>query len=119
MKLAFTLSMPGNNSWNGRWSGEGNLYVKVIDVGASKKAAEKYTPMLGQSFGYSFGDGWYASVAVRQVDSGEARKLKKASRGFCGYDWMIDEIRYEGRIRTLAERKPSAAPLGKDAGAKG
>lgn len=25
VKLAFTLTMPSNNSWNGKWTGEGLL----------------------------------------------------------------------------------------------
>ena len=62
MLLAFELSMPGVNSWNGRWTGA------------------------------------------------TARKLRKASAGFCGYDCMVDEIRFHGRIKTLAERTVLNAP---------
>ena len=43
--------------------------------------------------------------SVRQVDRMTANKLRKESDGFCGYDWMIEEIRSEGRIKTLDERK--------------
>ena len=30
MMISFDLSMPSNNSWNGKWSGEGRLYAKVM-----------------------------------------------------------------------------------------
>lgn len=41
---------------------------------------------------YDFKDGWVASVSIRQVDSKEATKLRRKSKGFRGYDWMIDSI---------------------------
>lgn len=104
MKLAFTLSMPRNNAWNGRWSGEEKLYVKIVDIGRAKKTITKYASLSGKSFSYDFGDGWRASVSVRFIDGKESRKLKNESAGFCGYDWMIDEIRQYGHIRTLNER---------------
>jgi hypothetical protein len=40
-------------------------------------------------------------VAVAKVDAAEARRLRRASAGFCGYDWMIASIEKHGRI--LAE----------------
>ena len=108
MNLVFTLSMPNNSSWNGKWSGAGNYYAVVRSTGNAKRTIEKYTPIVGKAFYYNFGDGWGASVSVREVDSKEARELKKKSAGFCGYDWMVDEIRYHGRILTLAEREKAA-----------
>ena len=102
MLLAFELSMPGCNSWNGKWSGEDRRFVRVLSVGKGCLAKPG-------SYGYDFGDGWYASVSVREVDGQEARKLRRVSAGFCGYDWMIDEIRCWGRIKTLAERTRPAA----------
>lgn len=106
MILAFTLSMPGCNSWNGRWSGDGRKYVRVIDFGRSKASTERaQSILLRRSYHYNFGDGWAASVMVTEVEAKQARTLRKESSGFCGYDWMIDEIRYSGRIKTLAERR--------------
>lgn len=92
--LSFTLSMPGVNSWNGRWTGEGQLYARVVNVGqptAREIAAKKY-------FHYNFGDGWAAGVTVKEVDGKEARRIRKQSKGFCGYDWMIESIRSKGKI---------------------
>jgi hypothetical protein len=103
MLLAFELSMPGVNSWNGRWSGEQKPHVKVLNVGA------KCLAKPGR-YGYDFGDGWRASVTVREVDGKTARKLRRESAGFCGYDWMCDEIRFDGRIKTLAERTAARMP---------
>ena len=99
--LAFTLSMPNRNSWNGRWSGEETPYVKVLKVGA--KCAAK-----PGDYSYSFGDGWRANVNVREIDGTESRKLRRISAGFRGYDWMIDDIRTYGRIRSYEERRGRA-----------
>lgn len=100
MLLAFTLSMPNVASWDGKWSGEGRPYVKVHTINGPK--AIDLT--CKGSFYYDFGDGWGASVGVRRVDSATAKKLRKQSKGFCGYEWMIREIIDYGRIKTLAER---------------
>ena len=98
MLMMFELSMPGVNSWNGRWSRAAKRHVKVLHVGKGSLAK----PGL---YGYDFGDGWRASVTVREVDGKTARKLRRESDGFCGYDWMCAEILFHGRILTLAERK--------------
>ena len=96
MILSFTLSMPGVNSWNGKWSGEGEFYAKTINFGKSQKAKE----ILGKGYyHYSFGDGWAAGVSVKQVDAKEAAKIRRISSGFCGYDWMVDSIIWNGKIK--------------------
>ena len=97
MLMSFELSMPGVASWNGKWSGEKNMYVIVRSFG--KKA-----PKIGY-YGYSFGDGWRAAVTVREVTSAAARKLRKDSAGFCGYDWMVDSIISHGKILNDSQRK--------------
>ena len=97
--LLFTLSMPCNNSWNGRWTGEGNCYARARSVSAAKKAE-----VLKQSYHtYSFGDGWVAAVSIQDIPAAKARRIEKQGRGFCGYDWMIDSIIKHGDIR-LPER---------------
>lgn len=99
MNIAFELSMPSNNSWNGKWSGEGRRYVRVLNVGTSKKARSKWQALIDHGyFTYAFGDGWMAAVSVREVDGQTVRQLRKISAGFCGYDWMIDSIRFYGDI---------------------
>lgn len=96
MLLSFKLSMPNNNSWNGKWSGEGRPYVKVRSIRARGVAG----PILQKGYyHYSFGDGWSAGIHVEEVTASQARKLRKESVGFCGYDWMIDSIFTHGEIR--------------------
>ena len=79
--MIFELSMPRNNSWNGKWSGEESVYTiaKAIPDAKARALKARYT--------YNFGDGWMAAVAVR-----EAAPREKASGKFCGYEWMIDSI---------------------------
>ena len=99
MILSFELSMPNNNSWNGKWSGEGKLYAKVINFGKSQKSAIKAKGILDKGyFYYNFGDGWGAGVTVKEITSKDATQIRRKSAGFCGYDWMIDSIRENGKI---------------------
>lgn len=86
--------MPGRNSWNGRWSGEETLYAIVRPIRNTQKHREACQKIAdGISYSHNFGDGWRASVSVQIVnDPAKIRKIKKASRGFCGYDWMVENI---------------------------
>jgi hypothetical protein len=93
--FAFELSMPGVSSWNGRWSGEKDLYVVFKRL--SKQRIEESQIKVG-NYGYDFGDGWRARVNVRQVDSKERQKLSRKSKGFAGYDWMVESIIKHGKI---------------------
>lgn len=80
-RVIFELSMPSNNAWNGKWSGEGDTYTIARMLPAAKfdELKRRYT--------YSFGDGWVAAVSVR-----EAFLREKPTNHFCGYEWMIDSI---------------------------
>ena len=99
MLLCFTLSMPGCSSWNGRWTGEGNLYARIhAFTGKAGVARAEAIVKIGY-FRYSFGDGWAAGVQVKEISSDQARKIRKASKGFAGYDWMITSIRDHMEIR--------------------
>ena len=97
MMIQFTLSMPSNNAWNGKWSGEGNLYAIVRSTRAIQSVAKR---ILEKGYWhYSFGDGWAAGVSAKEIDAAEARRVRKKSRGFCGYDWMVDSILTHNEIR--------------------
>lgn len=97
MFLAFILTMPNKGSWNGQWSGEGDLYAKVVNLGRSNKGDALGARILaGQPYRHSWDDGWSASIKVGEIDAREARQLRKATKGFCGYDWMIDNIQTYG-----------------------
>lgn len=101
MTLAFILTMPGCGSWNGKWSGEGQLFAatrKVNDTTAARILTRGY-------YSYSWTDGWRAGIEVKAVKGNELRKLRKHSQGFCGYDWMIDSILERDSIKADHEIK--------------
>ena len=106
MILAFVLTMPRNNSWDGKWSGAGRSYNIVRAVGSSRKAAEEAKRILATPrYTYSFGDGWVAAIQVREVDRGECDRLRRESCGFCGYDWMVNSIFDNGFIKIKEEER--------------
>jgi hypothetical protein len=85
--------MPNVGSWNGKWSRDGDLFVRCrTEFDVPKEHWNK-------EFVYDFGDGWTACVSVERMPIGEARKLERKSKGFCGYDWMIRSIIKNGEIR--------------------
>ncbi len=100
MILCFVLSMPNTGSWDGNWSGDSELFAKVVNFGLSNEKKQHAESILDQgSFSYSFGDGWRAGIKVHQIDSKAAAKIKKKTSGFCGYDWMVDSIKKHGLIK--------------------
>ena len=99
MILSFELSMPSNNAWNGKWTGEENFYAVTHDFGKTKKAENHASEIIDNGpYYYNFGDGWTACVKVKKVTAQEAREIRSESKGFCGYDWMVKEIRIYGEI---------------------
>jgi hypothetical protein len=99
-KVCFTLSMPNVGSWDNKWSSAHKLFARVVDFGRGKVGDEKAREVAAKgSYHYNFGDGWCARVSASIVDGKEAAKIRKASQGFCGYDWMIDSIRKHGKIQ--------------------
>lgn len=109
--LCFTLSMPGCGSWNGRWSGENNLYAMLVPRGSSKVAKEKTDLILKTGYySYSWSDGWHAGIKVRQVTSAESRKIRRLSKGFCGYEWMVKSILARNKILADHEIEPINNP---------
>ena len=100
-KVLFTLTFPGVNTWNGRWTGEGKLYCIGKDYIRYGKTL--YPNLKEGNYGYDFGDGWYANINVSFVTPTECRKLTKKSSGFCGYEWMCESILKNGKI--IAEAK--------------
>ena len=97
--IAFILTMPNRGSWNGRWSGESDLHAIV--------RTEKSIPkdIVGKSYRYTWDDGWSACISVEKVDCKTGNKLRKESRGFCGYNWMVDSIIKKGVIEYESEDK--------------
>lgn len=110
MILAFFLSMPNVGSWNGRWSGEDKLYAVTRHVSDAKKNAAKYEAILAKgSFYHAWPDGWGASVKVKKVTAQEAAQIRRKSKGFCGYEWMVQNILDDGTIH-LYGHKPQPEP---------
>ena len=110
MKLiSYELTMPNVGSWNGKWTGSENKYYvveKIDDKTAAKLMnGAKENPIYEGFFErrlvgcsnpkishyYNFGDGWGANVCLEVIDSKEAAKRRKISKGFLGYEWMEDD----------------------------
>lgn len=91
--IAFILTMPNCASWNGRWSQEDELHCIV----KTNRTVPK--EVIGREFYYNFGDGWTACVEVKEIPAKQANRYRQKSRGFCGYDWMVDSIIKHGEIR--------------------
>lgn len=108
MILSFELTMPNVGSWNGKWSGEGRLYAIIKTFTNSKKQTDKAEAILKEKYyHYNFGDGWSVGIHVRKVDLPEARKLRRKTQGFCGYDWMVNSVIDCGEISTAKQRGES------------
>lgn len=87
-RMIFELSMPSNNSWSGKWSGENNKYT------VAKTLTDKKAKSIAGYYPYSFGDGWVAGVTVRKP-----KPRERTTGKFCGYNWMIDSIVWNGEIK--------------------
>lgn len=90
--IAFKLSMPRCASWNGKWSGEGKEYVIVKTFRSKTDVVNANAILAHGSYHHSWSDGWMARIDVSAVDSRDAARLRRKSAGFCGYDWMVDNI---------------------------
>lgn len=101
MILSFILTMPSNNAWNGKWTDDNKLYARTRSIRDKDKAARIAEKGY---FAYNFGDGWRAAISVEIVKASRAAKLRKASQGFWGYDWMIDSIIDNMEIKTASSR---------------
>jgi len=85
--LIAELTMPNVGSWNGKWTGAANRYTKAFST------SKKMKKFVG-SYYYNFGDGWGASIEVRNAEPRE-----KITNKFYGYEWMIASIKRYGDIR--------------------
>lgn len=92
MLLSFSLSMPNCGSWNGKWSGDGNPYVIIKTFRSNDEIANAESMVAKGLYHYSWDDGWVAVITVKEVTSYEAQVLRRQSKGFHGYEWMVDTI---------------------------
>ena len=98
----FILTMPNNNAWNHKWTGDGRLFCIVNRY---RKKDLTLANLKNDNHYYNFEDGWGANVEVKRITADEAKLYRKRSEGFSGYGWMVDEIEAHGRILTRTERK--------------
>ena len=98
--FVFTLTMPNNNSWNGKFSGRDNVYARQFTDSYVNNILKKNNieNIHGKSFVYNFGDGWTAMISVEKMTCNESRKIMSKSVGFMSYDWMIKSIMEKGKI---------------------
>ena len=94
-RVEFRLTMSTVKSWDGRWSGEGCNYTLV-----RKLTPEQIDRFTSWTFHHHFSDGWVADVHVREMQPGERTKK---SDGFCGYEWMIDNVLEYGRTEACLQ----------------
>lgn len=96
--------MPNRASWNGRWSGEDKKHYIIKKVSDRFLKQQDHLKKLHETgadgWYYRWEDGWGASVSAQIIDGTEARKRRKLSAGFCGYDWMVESILSKGEITT-------------------
>lgn len=93
--FAFVLSMPSVNTHDGKWTGSGTYYAATREFPNESKLLNNFGEGV---YLYNFGDGWVARVDVEKVTSREKYNIKRKSKGFFGYDWMVDSIIQNGKI---------------------
>lgn len=64
----------------------------------TNKEFEKLPFKLPNSFTYRWEDGWCAHIEAKLVETKEKTAILRKSRGFAGYDWMVDSILSKGII---------------------
>lgn len=113
--ISFQLTMPNKASWNGKWSGEDKKYYVVYKMSdkfcKTKEHLKDLIEKGHDSWYYRWDDGWGASVMAEIIDSKEARKRRKISAGFCGYNWMITSILEHGAIYASTDEIPKKQEL--------
>lgn len=106
--LSFELTMPNVGSWNGKWTGADKKYYvikKFSDRFFESDLKKLLNGKPSANFYYNFGDGWGANITMEPVTAKEASKRKKNSKGFYGYEWMVESIIMCGEIKTAQQRK--------------
>lgn len=87
-RVEFRLTMSKVNSWNGKWSGEDRDYLLWRDISPTEQQRIGMKSGKGR-WTYSWEDGWGAAIDARVMEPGEC---KWKSAGFCGYEWMVENI---------------------------
>lgn len=86
--------MPSRSSRSARWP-VGKLYAKVVTFPESKSGIANKI-LEKQPYYHFWKDGLIAKISAMVVDSKEAASIKRQSKGFYGFDWMIANILSHG-----------------------
>ena len=105
--ILYTLTMPNVGSWDHKWTQAGKLHCRARSYSDKSLVPAKVLSM--KNYYYNFGDGWGANVSCSKIDAKAKASYNKKSLGFCGYDWMIEEIEKYGRIKSVDERRAENA----------
>lgn len=103
-RIEFVLTMPGVGSWNGIWSGK-NKHYSIVKKLTDKKCIELEINGTPKNWRYSWNDGWYANIAAVVLLKGVRAKK---SAGFCGYDWMVDNIIARNDPKNIVRKEKSS-----------
>ena len=104
MILAYVITMPNVGSWNGKWTGEKNLYARTFYYRKNTRVENAKKILQRAPYYFRWDDGWTACIQVKEVDLKEKRKIDKNTKGFIGYDWMIDSIEIDQTIKYKSDR---------------
>ncbi len=99
--ISFELTMPNKGSWDNKWSGEGKKYFIITKLSNLSLKKDHFVRLLqngSDNWYYRWEDGWGANVHAELINSIEAKKRRKISAGFCGYNWMVTSIIQRGKI---------------------
>lgn len=102
--LLFEYGHSSIGSWDGKWSGDKEIFAKTRvlkkeDLKVLKDSGLSLIKGSSKEYFYNFGDGWTSKVTVTVGDSKSFSPIVKLSKGFMGYDWMIDSIIKNGEIK--------------------
>lgn len=90
--VSFELKMTNIGSWNGKWTGEGKRYIIVKSL-SKDIVAKIFGDKNFETYHHSWGDGWGCNIIVMKIDSDIKNSFSKEFKnGFCGYEWMVDNI---------------------------
>jgi len=98
--ILYELTMPGIGSWNGKWTGADTRHCVI----RSYKTDDVPDKVLAKvNYEHDFEDGWVANIHCSEITELKAASIEAKGFGFCGYEWMVDNIEETGRIKTVKE----------------
>jgi hypothetical protein len=101
--LIFSIYMGGKPSM----TDQEHTRIRRVSSETADRVAPTATNGAGKGFyTHHWSDGWTACINVKRSESAkETRKASSKSKGFYGYDWMIDNILQYGQTEKPAPPK--------------